>query len=140
LFGGVSVHVGGGTAPGTERLTVRTVVRDRRGSADPESLPREVRQAMEEALKDPAASSGSRAKSLGPVTVSTVTTTRTYHSLEEMPPEVRQWAEAMLREAPERGSQSIVVTIDGETRTYDRLEDVPEPHRQAVAAARQRGA
>jgi hypothetical protein len=130
-------RLGRDVEPGrAQTLTVRTVLRDTMEGADLEALSPELRATIAQAREDAAAVPGTTVRTVGPLTVATHSETRTYHSLEEMPPEVRQRAQTLLREGAARGSQSITVTLDGKTQTYARLEDVPEPYRQAIAAAR----
>ena len=138
LFGGAPARTDGGRGRDSERLTVSTVVRDTVEGTDLDSLPPDVRAAIAKAREDAGALPGATVKTVGPLTVATHSERRVYRSLDEMPAEVRQRAQALLREGSARGSQTITVTIDGKARTYERLEDVPEPYREAIARARRR--
>lgn len=128
---------------GTPRVTVSTRVTmageepHQDGPADQESFSLELAAAVEEARKTiPGEGTTERVISAGPVNVTTRTVTRTYRSLDEMPPELRQRAEAAMREAGARSATAITVDINGRRHTYRRIEDVPEPYRQALHAAR----
>lgn len=85
---------------------------------------------------DPGGGTAEHVTAVGPMTITTRTVTRTYRSLDEMPPALRQAAEAAMREAGARSATAITVDINGQRHTYRRIEDVPEPYRQAILAAR----
>ena len=108
-------------------------------AVDPASLPPELRGAVEKSRQDgPAGGSVVKVTDLGPVQVTTRTVTHTYHSLDEMPPELRQRAEAAISSGRAPSATAITVVINGEKRTYSRIEDVPEPYRQALTTARRK--
>jgi hypothetical protein len=135
----------GRSGGGVSRVTVSgrvTLVGNEGGhgdAADLAALPPEVRAALERARQDAAGGvAGAKVTTVGPVQVTTQTVTRTYHSLAEIPPELRQRAEAALRSGTAKSSAAITVEVNGQQRTYSRIEEVPEPYRQAVNEARRK--
>lgn len=109
-------------------------------AADLAALPAELREPLVKAGGgDPGVQTSEHVTAAGPMKITTRTVTRTYHSLDELPPELRQRVAEAVAKGGSSVSSAITVDINGVRRTFNRIEDVPEPYRQSIEEAR-RGA
>jgi hypothetical protein len=141
LFGGLRVNVSGDAHADRLTISMRRVVPGGREVTAAEPVSAELLREVEGTSRgSPSGDESVKVRSVGPVQVTTRTVTHRYHSLDEMPPELRERAAAALKGGTVHGVQSstaITLEINGERRSYSRVEDVPEPYRQAVERARQ---